>query len=226
LGWVSFFINRVSKRLKMTKKSSSKKKIYQDTDGTWFCNSCGKAGYADQSQAHGHLRWCKGVKGLKREIQKEVVAVDKMFPELAASHGLEDIIGETEPLSVSPNSYFDNPQKEASKRQTLRGTLRGTLTPDPQGAERSQQELVVELHKLRSQNQALQKYAYNHVQHAGRGQTFGGPNDLLSSGLSDVMKIPFVRWAVGLGAFLFIMSWIKESADKLSGTVSNNKAKR
>lgn len=200
----------------MAKKSSKKTsgKIKKDKDGTFYCGKCGKAGFKHSNGVTAHLKHCKGFDKVREEVIKQ--SLDEDPTSMPHQYRVENYFGEV--VEVSPTT---SPNSHAGMREPAENMrARRAHAEKPKFVSVELMEARAEADKERAKNAILQKFVFNHQDHMSR-QTFSGPSDLLTSGLSDIMNIKWVRYAVGVGALLFVFSWIKESADKLSGRVSN-----
>lgn len=200
----------------MAKKSKkSKHKIAKDIDGTYYCTSCGEAGYHNTQSAYGHLRWCKGFKSVQKKALKEYA--DTMPRE---ESGLADLFfranthekGETLPSSFLFGNY---PQKEGD-------ALGPEALPEaPSNVTQRELYLTHELAKVRQANEKIAKYAFNHLQHIQPKNytAIRSPNDLLFAGFSDLTQDARFRKLLTLGVLVFLgitaIKWLKKNLKEL-----------
>jgi hypothetical protein len=78
--------------------------------------------------------------------------------------------------------------------------------------------------KLKSQNEILQKLAFNHNQHYPLArQNFAGPQEMVSSTFGDLMQNPFVKMVVTLGALALVLNFVQDQFDKLDRKGKNKR---
>jgi hypothetical protein len=203
-------------------KSKHSAKIIEDHDGSFYCLKCGQAGFKTKSAGYGHLTTCKGYKATVNKISKELKELG-----LDTSSQKTEInrLGDEQELyadeSSSSSAYF-------SKSGPTVGHPRATLGPPsgpPSGSPSNiPDEFKREMMKLKSQNEILQKLAFNHNQHYPLArQNFAGPQEMVSSTFGDLMQNPFVKMVVTLGALALVLNFVQDQFDKLDRKGKNKR---
>ena len=195
-------------------KKSKKNQIHQDIDGSFFCSKCGKAGYQKQADAWGHLRWCKGIKKISKDIEKEFSEIQGVGQGNNLNYLFNEVGDSFPPASLSSVHTEIDPDE-----------VEGEALPQdlPQALNLTKRERILsaELAKAKAFNRKLYKYSTNHIQHASFSspRRVSNPTDLLFSGMNDLIEDHRFRKLLMFGALVFMTVkaaiWLKDSADKL-----------
>lgn len=126
--------------------------IHKDSDGTFFCGNCGKAGFASVMAARGHLSACVGAKGVLKEFNS--VASKYIFEGGAGGgDGGGGALGGGAVVESKPSI---EPKFEQKSSDSILGF-------DPNHPK--VRELQIEIASLRSHNTTLSRIQGNHFRH-------------------------------------------------------------
>jgi hypothetical protein len=210
----------------VSKKKKSKKEIRQDSDGTYFCADCGKAGFKGYMNGLAHLRHCKGFEAISEEINQEHRELNDSLLSMigknqSPTNNQADVGTHTPPPA---SAYFkETPARTHAEPRRLRSQT-ATAEPHAEPRRKSSYEKVLEakIEKMVKHSEKLHKYAFNHVQHAVPRNKISSPNDLLMSGLNDLAQNVWFQRIIAFGALIWAISWIKENLEKLDRKSSNS----
>jgi hypothetical protein len=206
-------------------KSKHSNKIVLDHDGTFYCLKCGQANFKTKASGYGHLTNCKGYKSAVNKITKEL-------KELGLNPSPQKI--ETNQLDEGTNMYADDNRsssayiyEKSSESGPPVGHPRATLgSPSGSPSNAIPDNHKIEMMRLRTQNELLQKVAFNHNQHypqARLSQNFSGPSDMVNQSFGELFQIPMVRVLVGITALVVFLNFAKDQIDKLNRKGKNNR---
>jgi hypothetical protein len=197
-------------------KSKHSNKIVEDHDGTFYCLKCGQAGFKNKSAGYGHLTTCKGYKSAINKITKELkeigVSPTSQQNETNQLVDEENMYAEVSPYP-SAHIYTKEPQSGPSV-----GHPRATLGPPSGSPSNIPDQVKLELMRLRTQNEYLEKIAFNHNQHYPQARVsrgFSGPQDMVQSTFGELMQSPAIKLIVTLGALAMLLNFVKDQFDKL-----------
>ena len=209
----------------MSKRKKSKKEIRQDSDGTYFCADCGKAGFKGYMNGLAHLRHCRGFEAISEEIDQEHKEIQeaalKMIGPTESIAGNQAGVGNHTPPPASA-LFMGIPARTHAERRSLRSQP-AVAGPHADSRRKTSYEKVLEarIEKMAKHNEKLHKYAFNHVQHAVPKNRISNTNDLLMSGLNDLAQNVWFQRLIAVGALIWAISWIKENLEKLERKSSN-----
>lgn len=209
-------------------KSKHSNKIVEDHDGTFYCLKCGQAGFKTKSAGYGHLTTCKGYKSAVNKITKELKELG--LKELGLNPASSKI--ETNQLDEAVNMNADSNRSlsahishEALESGPPVGHPRATLGPPSGSPYLVPDKIKIELMRLKTQNEVLQKIAFNHNQHYphARQQNFSGPQDMVNSTFGELMDHKAIRLIVTFGALAVVLNFVMDQFDKLNKRSKNRK---
>lgn len=206
-------------------KSKHANKIVEDHDGTFYCLKCGQAGFKTKASGYGHLTTCKGYKSAVNKITKELKELGlNTIPQTNIEINRLDGEKSNADEVRSTSAYFFEKSTESGPSV---GHPRATLGP-PSGSPSNDipDNYKIELMRLRTQNELLQKVAFNHNQHYPQvRQTFSGPQDMVNSSFGDLMENKTIRLIVTLGALAVLLNFVMDQFDKLDKRSKNKRNK-
>jgi len=184
-------------------KSKKSKYVGQNEDGSYYCNKCGKSGFQSQASACGHLTHCKGHNAVIRGSKKEQETVKEMLASIQSEASLIEADVGTLRATLGPASGSASGPQTGSTSNDINDTLKKMAVR----LDLEKREKVI----LLAQNKKLETIAYNHNQHVGDFsipmRSFSGPQDLVSIGFGDIIKIPTVRYVLGAIAIVVVVNY-------------------
>lgn len=207
-------------------KSKHANKIVEDHDGTFYCLKCGQAGFKSKASGYGHLTTCKGYKNAVSKIAKEIKELG-FIPahqnvETNRLDGAYNIADDTR----SSSAYFSEKNTESGPPVGHPRATLGSPSGSPSGSplDNIPDNYKIELMRLRTQNELLQKVAFNHNQHYPQArQTFSGPQDMINNSFGDLMENKAIKLIVTLGALAVLLNFVMDQFDKLDKRSKNKR---
>lgn len=219
----------------MAKVKKSKKEIKEDSDGTFYCSDCGKAGFKGYMNGLAHLRHCRGFEAVSQEIDEEYKQLNNSILSMVG-HTQSRLDNQSDTGSHTPPSVsalFGNKHARThAEARSLRSQPATAGSHAESHAEKgktsaNEKVLMAKLEASNKMNDKLHKYAFNHVQHATPNRNkITNANDLLMSGINDLAQNVWFQRLIAIGAMVWVFSWIKENLEKLEKKSSNNGSKK